>query len=124
MYTSSYFRSAILPIFIFISGYASAQVDTGKIKTSWTIDKFEVERSTAQIAKVQQELQGVYLTFGSKELVISKKTGSGDSLVKKGSYFLSGNTLTLGKDQAEILELSEKNLTLKIPGGILYLSKM
>src|SRR6185369_17633033 len=115
-------RTSILVIFIFAATCVSAQTNAEKIKAKWIVDRFVVEKNTPQAVKVKQDLQSVCLSFGENELVISKKTDSGDSVIKKGPYSISGNTLTLGKDHAEISELSEKNLTIKLPGqATLYL---
>jgi hypothetical protein len=118
-------RTSILLIFIFAATCVSAQTNNEKIKTKWVVGRFDAEKNTPQVTKAKQDLQGVCLSFGEEELVISKKTDSGDSVIKKGKYFISGNTLTLGKDNAEISELSEKHLTIKVSGqGILYLTRL
>jgi hypothetical protein len=125
MSTSLYLRQTIFAILILTFTTAFAQTNTEKIKAKWNIDRFEVEKNTPQTIKAKQDLQGVCLTFGNDELVISKKTETGYDVIKRGSYFVSGNSLTIGKDQANILLLSEKNLTIKISGqGVLYLTKM
>jgi hypothetical protein len=118
-------RTSILAILIFTATCVSAQTSNEKIKGKWVVDRFEAEKNIPQAVKAKQDLQGVCLSFGDEELVITKKTGSGDSVIKKGPYFISGNTLTLGKDPAEISELSEKHLTIKMSGqGILYLTRL
>jgi hypothetical protein len=125
MSTSIYLRQTILAILILTFTSAFAQTNTEKIKAKWNIDRFEVEKNTPQTIKAKQDLQGVCLTFGNDELVISKKTETGYNVIKRGPYFVSGNSVTIGKDQANILTLSEKNLTIKISGqGVLYLTKM
>jgi hypothetical protein len=125
MSTSIYLRQTILAILILTFTSAFAQTNTEKIKAKWNIDRFEVEKNTPQTIKAKQDLQGICLTFGNDELVISKKTDTGYDVIKRGPYFVSGNSLTIGKDQANILSLSEKNLTIKISGqGVLYLTKM
>jgi len=125
MSTSIYLRQTILAILILTFTSAFAQTNTEKIKAKWNIDRFEVEKNTPQAIKAKQDLQGICLTFGNDELVISKKTETGYNVIKRGPYFVSGNSVTIGKDQANILTLSEKNLTIKISGqGVLYLTKM
>ena len=125
MSPSIYLRQTILAILILTFTSAFAQTNTEKIKAKWNIDRFEVEKNTPQAIKAKQDLQGVCLTFGNDELVISKKTETGYNVIKRGPYFVSGNSVTIGKDQANILTLSEKNLTIKISGqGVLYLTKM
>ena len=125
MSTSVYSRQTFLAIILLTSTFAFAQTNTEKIKAKWSVEKFEVEKNTPQAIKANQDLQGVCLTFDTKEIVITKKTETRDSVIKRGQYFVSGNSLTLGKDQADILLLSEKQLTIKISGqGILYLTKM
>jgi hypothetical protein len=125
MSTSIYLRQTILAILILTFTSAFAQTNTEKIKAKWNIDRFEVEKNIPQTIKAKQDLQGICLTFGNDELVISKKTDTGYDVIKRGPYFVSGNSLTIGKDQANILSLSEKNLTIKISGqGVLYLTKM
>lgn len=125
MSTSVYSRQTFLAILLLTSTFAFAQTNTEKIKAKWSVEKFEVEKNTPQSIKANQDLQGVCLTFDTKEIVITKKNETRDSVIKRGQYFVSGNSLTLGKDQADILLLSEKQLTIKISGqGILYLTKM
>jgi len=124
MKASTLLRQPILIILTFAASFTYAQGNNDKIIAKWSLDKFEVEKNTPQAVKAQQELQGTFLTFGD-ELVISKKTEGGEQVIKKGQYSVSGTSITLGKDQAEILELSEKKLTIKIPTqGVLYLTKM
>jgi len=124
MKTSNLLRQPILLILTFAASFTYAQSNNDKIIAKWSVDKFEVEKNTPQAVKAQQELQGTFLTFGD-ELVISKKAEGGEQVIKKGQYSVSGTSITLGKDQAEILELSEKKLTIKIPTqGVLYLTKM
>lgn len=125
MRTSIYYRQTILAILILASTFSYGQTNTEKIKAKWSVDKFEVEKNTPQAVKAKQDLHGVYLTFGNDELVISKKTETGDSIIKRGKYFITGNSVTIGKDQADILELSGNHLAIKISGqGVLYLTKM
>lgn len=125
MNTSFYFRQIILAILVLTSTSAFAQTSTEKIKGKWLVAKFEVEKNTTQAIKAKQDLQGVCLTFANEELIISKKTETGDDVIKRGQYVVSENTVTIGKDQADILLLSEKNLTIKISGqGILHLTRM
>jgi len=124
MRTSVYLPQTILVILILASTFAYAQTNTDKLKAKWIVEKFEIEKNTTQAEKVIQDLQGVCLTFGNKELIISKKSETGDSVIKRGQYSISGNSITLGKDQADILVLSETQLALKISGqGVLYLTK-
>ena len=124
MKTSTFLRQSILIILTFAVSFTYAQGNDDKIKAKWFVDKFEVVKNTPQAVKAQQELQGTFLTFGD-ELVISKNAEGGEQVIKKGEYSVSGTSITLGKDQAEIVELSEKQLTIKIPNqGILYLTKM
>ena len=125
MSTFVYSRQTFLAIILLTSTFAFAQTNTEKIKAKWSVEKFEVEKNTPQSIKANQDLQGVCLTFDTKEIVITKKTETRDSVIKRGQYFVSGNSLTLGNAQADILLLSEKQLTIKISGqGILYLTKM
>ncbi len=124
MIASIFLRQALLIILTLTASFAYAQANNDKIKAKWVVDKFEVEASTPQAVKARQELQGSFLTFGD-ELVISKSTNQGELVIKKGQYIVSGTSITLEKDEAEIIELSEKHLTIKIPKqGILYLTKM
>ncbi len=124
MSTYVYLRQTILAVLILTSTFAFAQRNAEKIKAKWNIEKFEVEKNTPQAIKAKQDLQAVSLMFGNEELVISKKTETGDDVIKRGQYLVSGNSLTIGNDQADILLLSEKHLTIKISGqGVLYLTK-
>ena len=119
------FRQTIFFIFSLSPILSFAQTNTEKIKAKWSIEKYEVEKNTPQALKAKQDLQGVYLTFTNEELVISKQTATSDSIIKRGQYILSGNTITLGKDQADILLLSDLDLMIKIPiQGVLYLKKV
>ena len=125
MSNSFYFRHTFLAILLLCSTLAIAQTNADKIKAKWIVENFEAKKNTPQAIKAIQDLQGVCLTFGNDELVISKKTGTCDSVIKRGPYLLSGNIITLGKDQADILLLSEQRLTINIPGqGVLSLMKM
>jgi hypothetical protein len=102
-----------------------AQDNSAKIKGKWVVEKFEASKDSLQAGKASQDLLGLYLTFDEKELIISKKSEDGESPVKRGQYFISGNSLTVGKDQAEIILLSETHLTISIPRqGILHLKRL
>ncbi len=102
-----------------------AQTNTEKIKATWVVERFEPEKNTPQAIQAKQELTGVCLIFGKEELTITRKTETGDSILKKGPYVVSGNSITLGKSQATILTLSGKQLTIQVPKqGVLYLAKM
>ncbi len=119
------FRSFLFLMLMTTTATTYAQSNTEKIKAKWSVERFEIEKNTPQAVNAQQQLQGAFLTFGDEELVISKKTEAGEAVLNKGPYFISENSVTLGKDRADILLLSEKQLTIKIPNqGILYLSKM
>ena len=125
MSASFYFRHTFFTILLLCSTLTFAQTNADKIKAKWIVEKFEVKKNTPQTIKASQDLQGVCLTFSNEELVISKKTETCDSVIKRGPYLLSGNIITLGKDQANILLLSEQRLTINIPGqGVLLLVKM
>ena len=125
MSCSVYLRQLIPAVLILASSIIYAQTDTEKIKAKWIIDKFESERNTAETDQTKKDLSGVCLTFKNDELTITRKTATGDSLIKTGPYFISGNSITLGKNQANILLLSEEHLTIQIPKqGTLYLIKM
>ncbi len=125
MNTLIYVRLSILAVVTFVSSLTYAQTNAEKIKAKWVVEKFETEKNTPQAIQAKQDLEGSYLAFEKDELTITKKTGSGESLIKRGQYLVLDNSLTLGKDQATILELSEKHLTIQIPNqGILYLAKM
>lgn len=124
MNTSVYFRQIFLAILLLASSFTFAQLNTEKIKAKWSVEKFDAEKNTPQAIKAKQDLQGVCLTFANEELIISRETETCDSVIKRGQYFVSGNSLTVGKDQADILLLSEKQLTIKIAGqGVLFLAK-
>ena len=125
MSTYTSFRRSLLAVFTLASAFTYAQTNAERIKAKWLVENFEVEKDTPQAAQAKKELLGAYLTFDEKELTISRKTEAGESVLKKGEFLLSGNSLTLGKDQAVIILLSEKQLTIKIPNqGVLYLSKL
>lgn len=125
MNTLIYIRLSILVVVTFVSSLTCAQTNAEKIKAKWVVEKFETEKNTPQAIQAKQDLEGSYLAFEKDELTITKKTESGESLIKRGQYLVLDNSLTLGKDQATILELSEKHLTIQIPNqGILYLAKM
>lgn len=125
MNTPIYLRLSVIIVTVFASPLTYAQTNAEKIKAKWMVENFVTEKNTAQAIQAKQELSGVYLTFENNELIITKKTETGDSLIKKGQYSVLNNSLTLGKDQAVILELSEKHLTIQIPKqGVLYLTKM
>ncbi len=125
MISSVYFRPTFMVILLLASTFAFAQTNTQNIKAKWSVEKFDVEKNTPQVVKAKQDLEAVYFTFGNNELVISKKTETIDSVIKRGPYLVSGNFLTIGKDKANILLLSKNKLTINIPGqGVLYLVKM
>ena len=115
----------MLVVFILAYTFTFAQTNTEKIKAKWVVEKFEAEKNTSEANQAKQELLGVYLTFDKEELTISRKTETCDSVIKKGPYLISGNSLTIGKGRADILLLSDNRLTIKIPKqGILYLVKL
>lgn len=125
MKTSALLRLTSLIVFTFGTTFTFAQDNLEKIKAKWSVDKFEAKENTPQAVKAEKELLGIYFTFGNEELLITKKTETGESVVKKGQYTVSGNLITLGNDQADILFLNDKCLTIKIPNqGILYLARM
>ncbi|MEO5947415.1 MAG: hypothetical protein ABIP79_11415 [Chitinophagaceae bacterium] len=124
MRASDYLRHTILIVLIFASTYAYAQTNNDKLKAKWIVEKFEVEKNTPQAVKAIQNLQGVSLTFVNEELIISKKSETGEIVIKRGGYSVAGNLINLGNDHAEILVLSETSLAIKISGqGVLYLTK-
>lgn len=106
-----------------ITGFA--QNNGQGIKGKWIVEKFQAEANSLQSAKTARDLTGLYLTFGDEELTISRKSQTGDSIIKRGPYSVSENTVMLGKDQAEIILLSNTHLTIKLPGqGMLFLRKL
>lgn len=119
------FRQFILVIFGLAPALAFAQTNTEKIKAKWIVEKMVTEKNTPGDMKVSQEMRGYCFSFGDEEVVISKRTETGDSVIKRGDYAVSGNSITLGKDQATILLLSGNDLTIKVPGQYtLYLKKL
>jgi len=85
----------------------------------------ESQKDSEGAVQAAKDMAGICLEFRDTELIITKKKESGDSLIKKGPYLLSANILTLGKDKAAILELSEDRLTFQVPRqGIFYLLKL
>lgn len=120
-----YLRLSMLALIVLAFATTHAQTNADKIKAKWLVEKFDAEKNTAQAIKASQALAGVSLSFEQEELIITKKTETGDSVIKRGPYSIAGNMLTLGKDSATIVELSEKQLTIQIPNqGLLYLLKM
>jgi hypothetical protein len=125
MTVSRFSRLLFLLILLFPASIAFGQENAEKIKARWSLDKFEPEGNSPGALKAKEELQDVFLTFSKDELIISKKTENGDKVIKKGEYAVSGNSVILGKDKAEIILLSEKQLTIKIPGqGLMYLTRI
>ena len=125
MKSSILFRLILILLLVSITTLTHAQSETGRIKAKWSVDRFEVENTTPQAVNAQKLLEGAYLTFGEKELVISKKTDAGEIVLNKGPYLISENSVTLGNDKADIILLSEKHLTVKIPNqGTLYPTKL
>jgi hypothetical protein len=123
MSSATFSKTGIFLLLIMISTCVFAQTNADKIKGTWVVEKMEPVKQTAQSRKAQQELQGMYLTFGTEEVTISKKTA--DSVLKKGAYSILGSTLTFGKDEATIVLLDDKNLNINIPSqGILYLLRL
>lgn len=125
MSSATFSKTGIFLLLIMISTCVFAQTNADKIKGTWVVEKMEPVKQTAQSRKAQQELQGMYLTFGTEEVTISKKTATADSVLKKGAYSILGSTLTFGKDEATIVLLDDKNLNINIPSqGILYLLRL
>lgn len=122
---SSLFRRLIVVAFALVATTAYAQDNKEKIKAKWAVVKFEIAEDKHPAPLTLQDLQEAILTFGDAEVMISKKTSDGETVIKKGTYSVAENSITLGKDKAEIIALSEKRLTIRIPNqGILYLIKM
>lgn len=116
-------RLIAISIFMFATSFTFGQDYKVKIKAKWIVNKFECEKNTPEAIKAQKEIEFTYLTFGD-ELLISKKIDGVETVIKRGLYSVSGSSLTLGKDEAIILELSENKMSIKISGqGILHLSK-
>jgi hypothetical protein len=125
MKTSTCLTLLTLLLFVQAPILSLAQDNSTKIKGKWIVEKFEPAKDTSQAAKASQDLVGLYLTFDESELIITKKTEDSESQIKRGQYLISGNSLTLGKDQAEIVSISNTNLTISIPRqGILHLKKL
>ena len=118
-------RSLIVVSITFITSLTYGQTNADKIQAKWVVEKIDPTDNRPQSKQAKEDLLGVYLIFGNDELLITKKTDTGENLIKKGSYSITDNILTLGKDKAMILELSDKRLTIQIPRqGTLYLAKM
>jgi predicted fused transcriptional regulator/phosphomethylpyrimidine kinase len=125
MTVSRFSRLLFLLILLFSASIAFGQENAEKIKARWSLDKFDPEGNSPGALKAKEELQDVFLTFSKDQLIISRKTENGDVVIKKGEYAVSGNSVILGKDKAEIILLSEKQLTIKIPGqGLMYLTRI
>jgi hypothetical protein len=125
MTVSRFSRLLFLLILLFSASIAFGQENAEKIKARWSLDKFDPEGNSPGALKAKEELQDVFLTFSKDQLIISRKTENGDVVIKKGEYAVSGNSVILGKDKAEIILLSEKQLTIKIPGqGLLHLTRV
>jgi hypothetical protein len=125
MTVSRFSRLLFLLILLFSASIAFGQENAEKIKARWSLDKFDPEGNSPGALKAKEELQDVFLTFSKDQLIISRKTENGDVVIKKGEYAVFGNSVILGKDKAEIILLSEKQLTIKIPGqGLMYLTRI
>jgi hypothetical protein len=122
---SIYLRLSIILVIFFTFTSTYAQTNSDKIKAKWVVEKFDIEKNTPQAIQAKQELLGLCLNFENEELIIARRTEKGDSIIKKGPYLISGNTLTLGKGPAAIYTLTEKELVIQIPRqGVLYLTKL
>src|SRR5437868_11390503 len=114
MNATACFRHVALSIAVFVSTASFAQTNEQMIKGKWRVDKLEIEKNTPDALRAKQEVENTLFDFGNKELVISKRIGAGETVIKKGPYGILGYTLILGKDEGEIITISERQLTVKI----------
>lgn len=125
MRNSTYWKCAASVFFVLLNTSLFGQINVSQLKGKWEVEKFDEAKPNAQAIQAKKDLIGICLTFQDEQLIVSKRNSSGDSVIKKGSYFLSGDTLLIGSDRATILLLSQKNLKIQIPSqGALYLTKM
>ncbi len=125
MRNSTCWKSAAFVFFVLLNTSIFGQINVSQLKGKWEVEKFDEAKASAQAIQAKKDLVGICLTFQDEQLIVSKRTAIGDSVIKKGSYFFSGDTILIGSDRATILFLSQKNLKIQIPGqGTLYLTKM
>ncbi|MDB5200946.1 MAG: hypothetical protein JWQ27_355 [Ferruginibacter sp.] len=124
MKAAVFFRIPIFILFVLISGAACAQANNELAATSWSVKKATSTKTNVSSAKLQQELNGVLLTFATNEVTVSRRTGTTDTLIKKGNYSVSGNVISLGKNKASYARDGD-HLTITVANqGIFYLEKV
>jgi hypothetical protein len=125
MRNSTCWKSIAFVFFVFLNTSIFGQINISQLKGKWEVEKFDEAKASDQEIQAKKDLVGICLTFHDEQMIVSKRTAIGDSVIKKGSYFLSGDTILIGKDRATILLLSQRNLKILIPRqGTLYLTKM
>lgn len=119
------YRHSILILFIVAFTTLNAQTNKERIQGKWIVEKFQVEKNTPEALQAQKEIIGLCLTFEDQVMILTRKTETGDSMIKKGQYLISENSLTIGSDKADVLFLSDTQLKIIIPKqGVLYLTKL
>lgn len=114
----------LTPCFVLISNLIFSQAHTQFLQGEWKFEKIELEKEVSNGSQVQKDLAGIFLNFQGPELVIFKKTSTGDSILKRGLYSVDGDKLVIGKDRANIVRLDQKQFVVRIPReGLLYLRK-
>ena len=125
MKPTSIIPKTFIGLCLLLSISAFGQTYQEKIQGTWKVYKYELDKPNVS-EQFMNKLEGTIFSFDNCLLTISKiEKGVTDS--KSGTYSLSGNKLTLGVDQpeAEIIQLNDTQLNIKLPHnqGILYLSK-
>ncbi len=115
-------RQALLAAMLLFSSQSFSQIDSNKLKATWDIRNFEAEADTERARQAARDMQGHSFSFANGELIIAKRMGQTDSVIKRGPYVFSGNSITLGNSKATVLLLSDTQLNIQLPGqGTLYL---
>ena len=122
------YMSYALPFFLFTLLLASCnlskQDNAEKIKGKWIFEKAETVRPSDDPNSLQALLSNTIMEFDGKEMQLSRRDFSSVVALNKGPYQVKGSTLTLGKEPAEIIELTDRRLVCKTPQAILHYRKM
>lgn len=112
--------------FLFLGSFspAMAQDYAEKIKGKWNFEKAEVVRQGRDQASVNLMMAQFVFNFDGTELQVSKKTPSGDSLLKKMPYRIQDDLIYLDKDFAKILTLNQGKLVYKTSEAIFYYRRL
>lgn len=111
-------KHLLLALLISISFLGNAQPGAAeKLRGTWTLDKFEFLSPMPDSLIIMEQAKGTKVSFVTDSKFVAMDASG--TAVDSGSYSIEGNYVIQNGEKAEIMELTDTALVVKIPDVML-----